>query len=480
MAVKVPFTRRVVKTFASVRTGIILLIVIGVVAAVGTVVLQSPITSPEEMQRAYSPQTLQWLKMLGLTDVFHTWWWSLLLALFAVSIILASLERFPNAWRFFARPYRRPDPHFRAVLPARKQIRVPDGNAEHAIQAAERALHNCGLKPERVVENDEASLYAERHRFSVLGAYVVHVALLLILAGFIVDGLVGYRGFMVLTEGQQSNRLEGQSGSQVLRTLPFTIRCDAAGQENYPDGTPKKYWSKLVVLENSREVARKEIIVNDPLVYRGVRFYQASFGQTPDYASLVFAVAKSGDEANSTRKVEVPRGGALELDPNQHLRVLRFLPDYYKQDNGEVYQRSNDLVNPALLLQLTKADGKNSEFWIFPAEQRVAAAGDSGYYIGLLDIHLINFTGLSVSHEPGQWAIWGGVVMIAIGLIMAFYFTHVRFWALPVTDESGALALWVGASAGRHRETLEDLFRHVTDEIENELKPKVRAAGAGH
>jgi len=53
------------------------------------------------MQRAYSPQVLRVLDALRLTDVFHAWWFVLLLSLVSLSIIAASVQRFPNAWRFF-------------------------------------------------------------------------------------------------------------------------------------------------------------------------------------------------------------------------------------------------------------------------------------------------------------------------------------------------------------------------------------------
>ena len=79
-----------------------------------------------------------------------------------------------------------------------------------------------------------------------------------------------------LNEGQTSNIVELRDGT--TRTLPFAIRCDAAGQENYKDGTPKKWWSKLAVVEDGRDVQKKEIVVNDPLLYSGVRFYQSSYG----------------------------------------------------------------------------------------------------------------------------------------------------------------------------------------------------------
>ena len=72
---------------SSIRVGIVLLILLGVIAAVGTVVLQRPLTDPEKMERAYAPDTLRLLDSLGLTDVFHTWWFAALLALDRKSVV---------------------------------------------------------------------------------------------------------------------------------------------------------------------------------------------------------------------------------------------------------------------------------------------------------------------------------------------------------------------------------------------------------
>ena len=82
----------------------------------------------------------------------------------------------------------------------------------------------------------------------------------------------------MLSPGTASNQIEMKNGS--LRTIPFSIRCDGTGEETYADGTPKRWWSKLAVVDGGREMSRKEIVVNDPLVYQGVRFYQASYGRT--------------------------------------------------------------------------------------------------------------------------------------------------------------------------------------------------------
>ena len=109
--------KRIYKTLANLRTGIVLLILVGIAAALGTVILQRPVTEADQLARAYSPTTLQLLDRLTLTDVFHSWWFLTLLTLLSMSIVFVSIDRFPNAWRFYARPYRKTDSHFRSAQP---------------------------------------------------------------------------------------------------------------------------------------------------------------------------------------------------------------------------------------------------------------------------------------------------------------------------------------------------------------------------
>jgi len=95
-------SRKTWQTLSSIKTGVVLLITVVMLSAAGTIVLQRPVTEPDEMQRAYSPQVLRILDAVGLTDVFHAWWFVTLMLLVSVSIVAASVERFPNAWRYYA------------------------------------------------------------------------------------------------------------------------------------------------------------------------------------------------------------------------------------------------------------------------------------------------------------------------------------------------------------------------------------------
>ncbi len=454
---------RIYHTLASVKTGVILLIILVIVSAAGTVILQRPLTEPETMQRAYSPGTLYWLDKAGLTDVFHAWWFVALMGLLASSIVLVSVERWPKAWRLLTRPCRRPEPHFRGALPLQQQIAVRSASA--GILAAEKAFRRAGLRPQRVIEKEEVSLFAERNRFSVIAVYIVHASLLMILAGGIVDGFVGYRGYLQLSPGQQTNQLQTRDGA--ARTLPFAVRCDGTGQEDYPDGTPKRWWSKLAVLENGREVQRKEIAVNEPLVSHGIRFYQANYGATGEVESLLLNAipnSKSGD----ARQVTVRPNQPVRLDADTTVSLARFIPDFVIRDN-QIYTRSNQPTNPAIQLLVESKDSK-ATVWMFPAMGSDIPHGEkSPYRFQFADMQMAAYTGLQVSYEPGQWAVWAGCVLMAIGLTMAFYLVHQRFWAVVVEDASGSKRLWMGTVADKNREHLAERFQELANDIKQEL-----------
>ncbi|HTZ82938.1 MAG TPA: cytochrome c biogenesis protein ResB [Candidatus Acidoferrales bacterium] len=463
-------SRKVWQTLSSIKTGVILIILVVIFSAAGTVILQRPMTDPEDMQRAYSPAMLRFLDAVALTDVFHARWFLALVILVCFSIVAASVERFPNAWRFFARPYKSPDDGFRRVLPTQAQL--PIKNEEEALGAAERALHRMGYKAEHIVRTNSFSLFSEKHRISEMAVYIVHASLLLIFFGWIVDSLYGWRGFVTLNPGTSSNQIELRTGP--ARRLPFSIRCDGTGEETYKDGTPKRWWSKLAIVDNGREVLRKEIAVNDPLVYHGIRFYQASYGRTGKLDALILD-ATPVNGAGKSREISLAMNQTVDLDADTSVQLVDFIPDYVVED-GHVYTRSNDIENPAVHMIVTSKKAKAPiNVWL-PEIPGIAENASSPYTFDPKDLKTGLFTGLQVSHEPGQWGVWAGVILMAVGLTFVFYVVHVRLWAVPARDASGKLILWVGGTANRNRDAFEHTFKKLVEEIQKELKPNAAVA----
>lgn len=441
-----------------------LLILVVIVAAAGTVVLQRPMTDAAQLQQAYSPATLHWLDTLGLTDVFHAWWFAGLLALLGINIALASVERFPTVWHYFSRPYRRPESHFLTGLPLQKEIPIRD--VPTAILAAERAFRHLGYKPQKLGGTTDASLYVEKYRFSRLAPYIVHASLLLIFAGGIADAVWGYRGFVNLGMNDATNQIELSNGAR--KTLPFTVQCQGAGQENYPNGTPRRWWSKLAIFENGHVVKQKEIAVNDPLTFGGVRFFQASYGSSGQVSSIALtATPRNG--SGPAKEIEVKPDEPVVLDATTTVRLATFVPDFVLV-NGQVESRSDQPNNPAIKLTVDSKQAGTGTVWLFPRFPDFSHPDKSPYTFQVKNLDMGYYTGLQVAHEPGQWAVWTGVLLMGLGLVLAFYFVHVRFWIVPVSDGRGRLVLWAGASASKNREELEKRFGRLVEEIEKNLK----------
>ncbi len=460
-----PWSRRLWQTMGSIRTGIVLLILIGIATFAGTIIMQRPINEATKLHQAYSPATLRWLDAFGLTDVFHTWWFAVLLALLSANIVVASLDRWPIVWRYFSRPYRRAEPHFLASLSMHHEF--PIRNEAFALEAAAKAFRSVGLKPQRIVK-DTVSLYAEKFRFARLAPFVVHASLLLIFAGFIIDGIWGYRGYISLVPGETGRQLEMRDGTR--KALPFAVRCDGTGQENYPDGSPKQWWSKLVVMENGREVEAKQIAVNAPLTYRGIRFFQANYGPTGELEAVKLNATRKAGSAIQTVALSVDK--PVKLDPDTTVRLVQFIPDFEIVGN-QIQTRSQQLDNPAIQLSLEATDKPATKIWLFPRMPEFTHGNDSAYNFEVASLEPQHFTGLEASYQPGQWGLWTGVLLMGFALALVFYFVHIRFWAVPVDDGRGRLVLWVGASASKNRDEVEQRFQRLIERIEQNLNVSV-------
>ena len=286
--------------FSSLKCGLLLLGLLGISMILGTFILQRPMAQEGQIEQVYAPQIVRLLNAIGLFDVFHTWWFILLLGLLGANITLASIERFPQVWRLYVRPHFLADAAFIRALPFQREIPLGPHTPKEAMALASLKLENLGYPPRPDIL-PKGTLYVEKHRLVRLAPYVVHASLLIIFAGAIIDGTHGYRGYISLRPGTSTDVVEPLTMPGARHHLDFTLRCDAAGMDAYPDGSPRQYWSQLTVLENGREVARKKIYVNDPLTYKGVRFFQASYSSHGDAPQ-----ARHGGELAGKRRGEAP------------------------------------------------------------------------------------------------------------------------------------------------------------------------------
>jgi cytochrome c biogenesis protein len=185
---------------------------------------------------------------------------------------------------------------------------------------------------------------------------------------------------------------------------------------------------------------------------------------------MLAATPKSG--SGEKKEFGLAVNETVPLDATTSVRFAEFFPDYAVLD-GQVYRKSNDLDNPAAHLVVTSA-GQDFNVW-FPAIEGVSDNSKSPWEFQATDLKMGHFTGLQVSHEPGQWGVWSGVVLMGIGLAFVFYVVHMRFWLVPVRDpKTGKLSLWIGGTANRNRDAFDGRFSDLVASVEEELKSAPR------
>ena len=458
---------KLLRFLSSLECGLVLLGSLGTAVIIGTMILQRPMTQEGQIEQVYAPQTVRLLNALGLFDVFHTWWFILLLGLLGANITLASLERFPQVWRLFVRPHILADEWYVRQLPFRKEIPLGFHTPAEALALAKSKLSDLGYPP-KPKSLEKGTLYVEKHRAARLAPYIVHASLLIIFAGAIIDGLWGFKGFVNLTPGARTQSVEAMTTPGAPHNLGFTLRCDGVGMERYTDGSPKQYWSQLAAEESGREVVRKTIYVNDPLTFKGVRFFQASYAPTGTPDKLVFDASWAGQDGSQhpAQRISLQPGKPARLDASgATVELTEFVPDFVL-DGNQISSRSDEPRNPAIQLSVTSPGGKQAEVWIFPKAPQMAPPNQSGINFQLRELEMGYMTGLQVAREPGQNLIWGGCLLLTAGLMMALYMSHVRLWGVVGRDRKGQPALLLGGQPSKYRESFERRFNELAGELE--------------
>ena len=117
------------------------------------------------------------------------------------------------------------------------------------------------------------SILAEKGILGRFGSLITHISIIIILVGAVIGSIGGFKENVSILEGE----------TLQVPHADFSLRLDAFELEYYKDSTrPKDYKSTLAVVENNKDVLTKTIEVNDPLSYKGIFFYQSTYGQSVD------------------------------------------------------------------------------------------------------------------------------------------------------------------------------------------------------
>jgi cytochrome c biogenesis protein len=453
--------------FSSVKLAVGIFAIISLTSIIGTIVEQQaePANNIALLAKLFgeaaAPVVYSALDATGFTDMFNSWWFLALLFVFATNLVVCSLERLPRAWKIVKEPIT-PLQEAQLALMTPKHEVVLHGDIAKAEQQVREALKAIGFKGALVTEQGTTQLCAEKGRYSRLGVYVTHLSILLILIGGVVGMRFGFNGHLNLLEGTASP-LAYKSNAQEV-PLGFEIRCDDFEVSFYPDSErPKEYKSVLTILELGREVLTQEIGVNSPLRYKGITFYQASFGFSPQKDALFkLAVTPTGGAraavaAKFTQPFKIP-GTKLSA------KVVDFSPALAANDSGKLFTFAESMVNPAVLVEFFEGNKPKHKQWILKRypETWSTPVGE----VEFQDLWGVQYTGLQVRRDPGVWIVYLGCMVMALGLYAAFFMSHRKIW-VSLKEEKGRTTLLIVASMNKNRAgldaTLEKLVKHLAE-----------------
>ena len=484
------------KFLSSVKLAVVLLIILAIVSVIGTVIQQNqPV---EEYLKEYSQTTVNLFEMLGFFDLYHTWWFVLLLFLLTASLTVCTLDRFPGAWKIIKAPLKPLEDDALKAVPFKKEI-ILKGGVEKAEASAGQVLQAHGYKYIVAKEQGATHFASQKGVYSRLGVYITHVSIILIFVGALIGVFFGFKAFLNLPEGEASNvvylRNEpmwdkimaslGVSKSKVIHDprggvpampLGFYVRCDDFEVDYYqrqgvPYGMPSEYHSTLTVFSLDRQkILDKRIVVNHPLKYRGITFYQSSYGTMPETPGRIVLNVRPKDGRSKGETVVVDPGASVYVPSiDRTIKALGISPYGIRDPNtGRVmfYEaRNNEFINPTVGIEVYKGKGGKP---LYNAEvMKVDSSGPhmpEDYVISYVDYWGARYTGLQVTNDPGVWVVYTGFLLLCIGPLLSFFGSHRKVW-VKVQDRKGQAVALVAGSANRNRLGFEKEFNKIAEEL---------------
>jgi len=449
--------KKVWNLLGSVQLVIPLLIVITLVSLLGVIVPQGPVP-PDFLHKGLRAAIIV---RFGLNQIFTSWWFYALLGLLSINVVACSIShQFKSVGKALT-------PHFHktaddvARLKCTAQFTLsgdPARLAEGFSAFFKKRLFFAALQK----TDSSIQMAARSFFFKEIGSLLFHFSILFFFAGGIVGSMQGFSFVKEFHKGQ----------TVAFPEWPYILRCDWFKLDRTADGATSDYQSKMTVLSlDSAPLFTKIIQVNHPLSYRGLSFFQNSYGEQPDLIdeAQVRVIGPGMDSSGAVMTVpfdtEVKLGGSLSMV------IRKFVCDFViGSDSREVSSRSDKPNNPAIKAVIFKGADTLFNSWSFLNYPDIHQENAKGFKVAFLDYTPQYYTGIKVSKNPGNVFIWLGFALMTAGILLVFYFPHKSFWIFiePTGDSSSRVI--AGGSSSRSLSAFQDEFKHVLDTLQRASK----------
>ncbi len=310
------------RQLTSMRTALLLLLLLAVAAVPGSVLPQNRV-DPARVQQYLSdhPGAGPLLQRIGMFDVYASPWFAAVYLLLFVSLVGCLLPRTRQHWKALrAKPPQTPRRMSRMPVHV---VRTVEADPDEALAAARTVLsrrhYRTAYYPAPARSGQGASVAGERGYLAETGNLLFHFALLALLVAVALGSMFAYSGEAIVVEGQQfADTLPSydsfSSGTRVNTgdLPPFSFSLDAM-DVRFDDtssgdqfGAPRAFAARLTVKDTPSSPARTvSVQVNHPLDIRATRVFLSGNG----YAPIITVRDGRGQVVSSGPVVFLPRDG---------------------------------------------------------------------------------------------------------------------------------------------------------------------------
>jgi len=428
-----------------VKLALFTLFTLAVASIIGTIVPQNE--EPFRYVELYGESAAKLFQALGIPDMYSSWWFVGLLILFSLNLTVCTIERFPHIWRVVTQDNLKKTSADRLRKMGGRRIFASALAPDEARGKVETVLREAGWKTERADKDGGVMLFAQKGAWTRLGVIIVHVSILVIFAGSLIGEFYGYKASVMIPEGGYTDQVYLSNKEHTPVPLGFRVRCTGFSLTYYDTGMPKEYRSDLVVEKDGEKIHEQIIVVNEPMKFQGLTFYQSSY-QAIDGQFVVAITDKNSGAAQ--KFIVLPRRENKWRAQNITFGIVDIAgPDMRGQYRYKIW--------------FSDSQGKPTQFWV--AEGGTVSVPRQGKTYEV-KVKTRFATGMQVVKDPGVWTVYIGCIMMILGLIVIFFMSHRRVWAFVAAAGSGSEII-VAGSANKNKigfeRSMKDLFERFAE-----------------
>ncbi|SOB94200.1 cytochrome c biogenesis protein [Ureibacillus xyleni] len=445
--------------FSSVKVGVSLIFINLVAASIGTIFPQEFFVNvaTEAEREIYYEETYGSLGKLyyalGLSDVYSSWWFQILVGMLGISIIIASLDRGIPLHRSLKNQRVKRHESFMKRQRVVAEGSITEGDSSKTLDLVEEQMKKLKYN----VRREGNAILAERGRFARYGPYINHVGLIVFLLGVMLRLLPGFyvdesmwvrEGDIRAIPGMEGYFIENE---KFILELHDNEKTEAQIQQGV-NAVAKNYQTNVKLYkqpddalpgqtDNLELVKEYSIRVNHPLQHEGYSLYQMDF-RLNELKGMNFTLTnkETGEELGDVKVDLTNPQKEYVIDEQTKVDLLGYYPDFSGFKNGEPQTATSNPNNPAFIFKMTTPEKPDGEVSFVAIKQTIEPNGDNAYKMTFKSVETRNMSGLTVHKDKTIPILFVGGFIFMLGVAIGSYWNHRRIWVEQLQDGTIRLA----------------------------------------